>query len=235
MCIRDSSQTAPIIKTLADSQEGYYLIITAPSPTFYANPLGIEIPEEYAGDYDYLNKQIVEKAAEKNMTGHFTGWPLSVTNMSLRGCVHYCMEYLDGKTNGKVDIDALQTILTNLAGEGASVTPVSYTHLDVYKRQDVIHSTGGFTGEVLFEGKPVKIMKPSDASELGIGTVSYTHLRLKQATVSRESDGSYYVSVLYEYEAAIMPQAVNPEQVIGLDYKSDGLYMDCLLYTSRCV
>lgn len=50
--------------------------------------------------------------------------------------------------------------------------------------------------------------------------------RLKQATVSRESDGSYYVSVLYEYEAAIMPQAVNPEQVIGLDYKSDGLYMD---------
>ena len=50
--------------------------------------------------------------------------------------------------------------------------------------------------------------------------------RLKQATVSRESDGSYYVSVLYEYEAAIMPQAVNPEQVIGLDYKSAGLYMD---------
>ena len=32
------------------------------------------------------------------------------------------MEYLDGKTNGKVDIDALQTILTDLAGEGASVT-----------------------------------------------------------------------------------------------------------------
>ena len=116
------SQTEPIIKTLADRQEGYYLIIKDPSPTFYANPLGIEIPEEYAGDYDYLNKQIVEKAAEKNMTGYFTGWPLSVTNMSLRGGVQYCMEYLDGKTNGKVDIDALQTILTNLAGEGASVT-----------------------------------------------------------------------------------------------------------------
>lgn len=33
-------------------------VIIDPSPTFYANPLGIEIPEEYAGDYDYLNKQI---------------------------------------------------------------------------------------------------------------------------------------------------------------------------------
>lgn len=49
---------------------------------------------------------------------------------------------------------------------------------------------------------------------------------LKQATVSRERDGSYYVSILYEYQAEIVPQAVRPEKVIGLDYKSDGLYMD---------
>lgn len=49
---------------------------------------------------------------------------------------------------------------------------------------------------------------------------------LKQATVSRARDGRYYVSILYEYQAEIMPQAVRPERVIGLDYKSDGLYMD---------
>lgn len=42
----------------------------------------------------------------------------------------------------------------------------------------------------------------------------------------RTSDGSYCVSVLYEYETVIIPQAVDPGQVIGLDYKSDGLYMD---------
>lgn len=35
--------------------------------------------------------------------------------------------------------------------------------------------------------------------------------RLKQATVSREGDGRYYVSVLYEYQAVIIPQAVRPE------------------------
>ena len=50
--------------------------------------------------------------------------------------------------------------------------------------------------------------------------------KLKQATVSRERDGSCYVSVLYEYQAEILPQAVCAERVIGLDYKSDGLYMD---------
>jgi hypothetical protein len=50
--------------------------------------------------------------------------------MSLRGGVQYCMDYLDGKTDGKVDIGTLQTILTNLAGEGASVT--LYENYDNY-------------------------------------------------------------------------------------------------------
>ena len=46
---------------------------------------------------------------------------------------------------------------------------------------------------------------------------------LKSATVSQERDGSCYCSVLYEYEAVIMPVAVR--EIIGLDYKSDGLYV----------
>lgn len=50
--------------------------------------------------------------------------------------------------------------------------------------------------------------------------------KLKSATVSKEADGSYYCSVLYEYEETIT-QVQNPEQnAIGLDYKSDGLYAD---------
>ena len=48
---------------------------------------------------------------------------------------------------------------------------------------------------------------------------------LKSATVSMERDGTYYCSVLYEYgeAAASVP---SPEQnAVGLDYKSDGLYV----------
>ncbi|MDU4976900.1 MAG: ATP-binding cassette domain-containing protein, partial [Hungatella hathewayi] len=45
------------------------------------------------------------------------------------------------------------------------------TLMNILFGMDVIHSTGGFTGDVLFEGKQVKIMKPSDASDLGIGMV----------------------------------------------------------------
>ena len=49
--------------------------------------------------------------------------------------------------------------------------------------------------------------------------------RLKSATISQERDGSYYISILYEFERVVakVPKSKN---AIGLDYKSDGLYMD---------
>ena len=48
---------------------------------------------------------------------------------------------------------------------------------------------------------------------------------IKSATVSRDSDGKYYVSILFEYDKFI-PVVSMSENAIGLDYKSDGLYMD---------
>lgn len=47
---------------------------------------------------------------------------------------------------------------------------------------------------------------------------------LKSATVSQDSAGNYYCSVLYEYETSVSACPVNKS--IGFDYKSDGLYMD---------
>lgn len=48
---------------------------------------------------------------------------------------------------------------------------------------------------------------------------------IKSATVSQEADGSYYVSVLYEYDDAVTV-SVDKSKSIGLDYKSNGLYAD---------
>ena len=48
---------------------------------------------------------------------------------------------------------------------------------------------------------------------------------LKSATISKESDGSFYASVNFEYTSSTVPATI-PTKVIGLDYKSDGLYMD---------
>ena len=48
---------------------------------------------------------------------------------------------------------------------------------------------------------------------------------VKSATVSQESDGAFYISILFEFEKNIV-QVAKSDNVIGLDYKSDGLYMD---------
>ena len=50
---------------------------------------------------------------------------------------------------------------------------------------------------------------------------------LKSATVTETSDGKYYISILFQYEAEVtsIPLSSNLK-VIGLDYASDGLYVD---------
>ena len=48
---------------------------------------------------------------------------------------------------------------------------------------------------------------------------------LKSATVSVERDGTVYVSVLYAYERDIPRRGLSESTAVGLDYKSDGLYV----------
>lgn len=50
--------------------------------------------------------------------------------------------------------------------------------------------------------------------------------QLKSATVSQNSDGKYYVSVLFELESQPSAYVADKTNTIGLDYASDGLYVD---------
>ena len=49
---------------------------------------------------------------------------------------------------------------------------------------------------------------------------------VKSATVSKESDGKFYISVLFEFADAVNSYVANTANAIGLDYASDGLYVD---------
>lgn len=49
---------------------------------------------------------------------------------------------------------------------------------------------------------------------------------IKSATVSQERDGTYYISILFVYEAKELYAPVTSMSTLGLDYKSDGLYVD---------
>ena len=49
---------------------------------------------------------------------------------------------------------------------------------------------------------------------------------MKSATISQESDGKFYASVLFEYSTQDSNHVADKEHAIGLDYASDGLYVD---------
>ena len=49
--------------------------------------------------------------------------------------------------------------------------------------------------------------------------------RLTSATVSADRDGTYHVSCLYEYKEDPVHRSLSEEHAVGLDYKSDGLYV----------
>lgn len=51
--------------------------------------------------------------------------------------------------------------------------------------------------------------------------------KIKSATITQNRDGTYQVSILFEYIAdTVSALAVTEDTAVGLDYKSDGLYTD---------
>ena len=59
-----------------------------------------------------------------------------------------------------------------------------------------------------------------------IHRVPGTGWKLKSATVSCSSDDRYYVSVLFEYGNSASAYVADENNAIGMDYASDGLYVD---------
>ena len=50
--------------------------------------------------------------------------------------------------------------------------------------------------------------------------------KIKSATITRLKDGTYQVSVLFEFEKIpVETRPVIEDRTVGLDYKSDGLYV----------
>ncbi|MFZ5967974.1 MAG: sugar ABC transporter ATP-binding protein [Bacillota bacterium] len=58
------------------------------------------------------------------------------------------------------------------------------TLMNILFGMPVIHSTGGFSGEVVFDGKPVSLKSPREAMELGIGMVHQEFMLIPGFTVT---------------------------------------------------
>lgn len=87
------------------------------------------------------------------------------------------------------------------------------------------YTTNNIYGSVAIVEKGIKLPKAGIVRAV-IHRQPEEGWKLKSATISQDRDGRYYVSVLFEFEQVVKQQPVTSETTIGLDYASDGLYVD---------
>lgn len=88
-----------------------------PSPySGYPGALSIQIPEDKKQDVNYLTEQIKAKIEEKGGSGRLSCWPVPANKLMIEATVEYAKAYIDGNTNGKVDLAKVEEILDKTAG-----------------------------------------------------------------------------------------------------------------------
>lgn len=113
----------PLIKSVLDTG-AIYPEQCCPSPYHaYPGALGIEIPEEKAGDLDYMIEEIKNKVAEKDGTGRFGTWKYPANMTWVEAGAEYAIKYAKGEVE-KFDEDAMLSILQDIAGDSVEIRPI---------------------------------------------------------------------------------------------------------------
>lgn len=94
------------------------------------------------------------------------------------------------------------------------------------KKSKKSYTTNNQNGTIVLGNKSIKLPKVGKVKAV-IHKKPEDGWILKSATITQNSDGTYYASVLFEFDAPEVEYiSKNSYNAIGLDYKSDGLYMD---------
>ena len=93
------------------------------------------------------------------------------------------------------------------------------------KKSRKSYTTNNVNGNIVLGEKYIRLPKVGNVKAV-IHRLPEEHWVIKSVTVSMERDGSYYVSILFEFDKPELKYMVNPNNAIGLDYASDGLYVD---------
>ncbi|AOT68813.1 DUF3798 domain-containing protein [Geosporobacter ferrireducens] len=116
------SMQEPLIRSVLE-QGALYPQQCCPSPYHgYPGALGIEIPEDKAGNIGYLVEQITTKLAEKGGTGRFSTWPVPVNMMFVEAGAEYAKAYLEGNFTDRVDAAQLEKAFTEYAKAPMTIT-----------------------------------------------------------------------------------------------------------------
>ena len=93
------------------------------------------------------------------------------------------------------------------------------------KRTRKSYTTNNQKGTVTLTDKGIKLPKIGIVKAV-LHRMPETDWNVKSATVSQESDGTFYASVLFEFADTENTYKADISNAVGLDYASDGLYVD---------
>lgn len=126
----------PLIRTVAE-QKAIYPQQCCPSPYHgYPGAFGIDVAG-HEGDVQYMLDQINAKVEEYGNSGRMSTWSVPVNMLMVEAGVDYAIEYIEGRTNGRVDEDVLFSIFNTVAG-GDPVTVNKYTYTDEETNEEVV-------------------------------------------------------------------------------------------------
>ena len=94
-----------------------------------------------------------------------------------------------------------------------------------FKRSRRTYTTNNQNGGVAILKDSIKLPKIK-AVKAEIHRMPDERWILKSATISQDRDGKYYASVLFVFEEEKSTYKIDTQNAIGLDYASDGLYVD---------
>jgi hypothetical protein len=104
----------PMITQIA-SYGGYYPLQCCPSP-FHALPAAMNISlEGREGDILFLIDQLRDAFEQAGASGRFSTWPVPINMLLVEAGVEYCIEFLEGRTNGRHDEPAFRAIVDSVA------------------------------------------------------------------------------------------------------------------------
>lgn len=117
------SMQVPLID--ATFREGaIYTQPCCPSPLHgYPSALGLDVPDDIVGGLQDVIDQTTQIIVDAGLSGRFSTWPVPAAMMSTIASAEYAIKWLEGETDGKVDLKVLKQCMADYAGMPIDLTP----------------------------------------------------------------------------------------------------------------
>ncbi|MCP5463621.1 MAG: DUF3798 domain-containing protein [Deltaproteobacteria bacterium] len=118
----NDAMTEPLIRQVAKNG-AIFLEPDMPSPTMgFPGALGIEIPQDKAGDFDFINKEIAKKVAELGDSGRLASWPRPASLVCIKAAADMVFES-KADLNKIKNVSFMEKVIERHAGTDVTLSP----------------------------------------------------------------------------------------------------------------